>query len=767
MKSGAFRLYCLDALCVLLFALGASYILLPLFGHSLSLGHQFLLLLGLLLFWSLLEIRLLLPFAVLAGAGLLLALIFWWQDESLAAFLQGFFSWCFSGMPEDPLYSHEWGRNLAYLLLLTPVVLLFWLLVRKLFSLWILCLLALGLLLFQGFRNEQDLWAPFFLLCAALILCLPRGQLRTNDRIRAQALALLFLPVILAGSFWLAPSEDEQWTSRGFQNLVHDIEDFFEYHWGDLPDWPITSMRSMGWMPQGDTLGGDVELDDQVVFSIDTNSPFLLRGETLDYYTGSSWQDTPDYSYGNFRLESLFWQGQRADAYGYDLPQDTSAIRSLLNSMTVTVDARIRCSAAYRSLFLPYRTRDIHVNTQQQDLYFNTQGETYLSFHPSYSYSYQAGAEIWDHTDSRFDEHMLLLEEMVSDETDAAYEEVASLCLQIPSTLPSWVQTLCDEIAAEQGSPYAKAMALRDYLSEQCTYTLTPGAPDPEEDFVAYFLQDLQGYCVYYASALTVMCRLEGIPARYVTGYGMIPEEDGNGYQATQATGHAWAEIYLNQIGWVPLDALSQDIFLLNMPIPQEPESSSSETSPTLTEEPEEETTSSPMAPPEEETPDSWNPAELLWGLIPLALFATFLYYGMTYFTRKYTLAYVEKHTPRPEEAAEYYYRDLLRQLALFGLQIHNEDTMLALGEQADRTLPTELGISMASISQVMNRLRFGGYVPTRTEIKQMAHSHQIIEAHLRKVLGFWGYFLRRFLPSFFFSKLRRPRRDKKSSQTH
>ncbi|MFR8089365.1 MAG: transglutaminase-like domain-containing protein [Lachnospirales bacterium] len=762
MKSGAFRLYCLDALCILLFALGASYILLPLFGHSLNLAHQFLLLLGLLLFWSLLEIRLLLPFAVLAGIGLLSALIFWWQGESLAAFLQGFFAWCFSGMPENALYSHAWGRNLAYLLLLTPVVLLFWLLVRKLFSLWILCLLSLGLLLFQGFHKEQDLWIPFFLLCAALILCLPRGLLRTNGRIRAQFLALLFLPVILIGSFWLAPSEDEQWTSRGFQNLVHDIEDFFEYHWGDLPDWPITSMRSMGWMPQGDTLGGDVELDDQVVFSIDTNSPFLLRGEALDYYTGSSWQDTPDYSYGNFRLESLFWQGQRADAYGYDLPQDASSIRFLLNSTTITVDARIRCSAAYRSLFLPYRARDIRVNTQQQDLYFNTQGETYLSFQPAYSYSYQASANIWNHTDDRFDEHMLLLEEMVSDQTDSAYEEIASLCLQIPSTLPSWVEALCNEIVSDQDSPYAKAMALRDYLSEQCTYTLTPGTPDPEEDFVAYFLQDRQGYCVYYASALTVMCRLEGIPARYVTGYGMIPEENGNGYQATQATGHAWTEIYLHQIGWVPLDALSQDIFLLNMPIPEEPESIPSKTPSPIMEESEEEAPSSPMTPPEKEAPDSWNPLGLLWVLIPLAFFTVFLYYGMTYFTRKYTLEYVTKHTPHPEDAAEYYYHDLLRQLALFGLQIHNEDTMLSLGKQADRVLPTELGLSIASISQVMNRLRFGDYTPRQAEIEQMAHSHQIIEAHLRKVLGFWGYFLRRFLPSFFFS---RPRRSKKGKE--
>ena len=46
-------------------------------------------------------------------------------------------------------------------------------------------------------------------------------------------------------------------------------------------------------------------------------------------------------------------------------------------------------------------------------------------------------------------------------------------------------------------------------------------------DFVEYFLQTKQGYCVYFASAMAVMARTQGIPARFVVGYGL--ESNGNG----------------------------------------------------------------------------------------------------------------------------------------------------------------------------------------------------------------------------------------------
>ncbi len=96
---------------------------------------------------------------------------------------------------------------------------------------------------------------------------------------------------------------------------------------------------------------------------------------------------------------------------------------------------------------------------------------------------------------------------------------------------------------------------------EGATYTRTPGFFAMNEDPVEYFLfESGQGYCQHFASAAVLMYRLYGVPARYTAGYAVSPDdfvlrEDGT-YQAmvTDASAHAWPEIYLEDFGWVPVE---------------------------------------------------------------------------------------------------------------------------------------------------------------------------------------------------------------------
>lgn len=89
------------------------------------------------------------------------------------------------------------------------------------------------------------------------------------------------------------------------------------------------------------------------------------------------------------------------------------------------------------------------------------------------------------------------------------------------------------------------------------TYTLTPGDPPEEEDFVAFFLEDGRGYCVYFASAMTVLARCAGLPARYVTGFALHQQANrlsDQAYVATRLSAHAWTEIYIHGLGWLTFD---------------------------------------------------------------------------------------------------------------------------------------------------------------------------------------------------------------------
>jgi hypothetical protein len=63
-----------------------------------------------------------------------------------------------------------------------------------------------------------------------------------------------------------------------------------------------------------------------------------------------------------------------------------------------------------------------------------------------------------------------------------------------------------------------------------------------------------QGYCDYYASAMVVLARSVGLPARMVIGYRAQPPAE-NGVQTIyHINAHSWAEIYLGEYGWVAFE---------------------------------------------------------------------------------------------------------------------------------------------------------------------------------------------------------------------
>jgi hypothetical protein len=73
---------------------------------------------------------------------------------------------------------------------------------------------------------------------------------------------------------------------------------------------------------------------------------------------------------------------------------------------------------------------------------------------------------------------------------------------------------------------------------------------------VDFFLFDLQnGYCDYYASAMVVLSRAAGVPARLVTGYASGEYNIKSGrFLVTEADAHSWVEVYFPNVGWVPFE---------------------------------------------------------------------------------------------------------------------------------------------------------------------------------------------------------------------
>ncbi|MCL2741540.1 MAG: DUF3488 and transglutaminase-like domain-containing protein [Oscillospiraceae bacterium] len=139
-----------------------------------------------------------------------------------------------------------------------------------------------------------------------------------------------------------------------------------------------------------------------------------------------------------------------------------------------------------------------------------------------------------------------------------ASEGIRDSFLQLPDSLPEMVVTIA-QIQSGYGTgitEYDMALSIERYLKrDMFTYSLKPGAVPQGADFVDYFLfQSREGYCSYFASAMVVMLRASGIPARYVEGYYTSGEPEDGVYEVTNRTAHAWVEAYIEGMGWTVFD---------------------------------------------------------------------------------------------------------------------------------------------------------------------------------------------------------------------
>jgi len=128
--------------------------------------------------------------------------------------------------------------------------------------------------------------------------------------------------------------------------------------------------------------------------------------------------------------------------------------------------------------------------------------------------------------------------------------------LQLPGILPPRIHLLARDLTAAQPTPYDQALAIQNYLRNEMTYSLEIGAPPYRTDVVEYFLFDSKtGFCDYFASAMVVLARAAGIPARLAMGFatGTFDQTQGM-YTVVQSDSHAWPELYFPGIGWVEFE---------------------------------------------------------------------------------------------------------------------------------------------------------------------------------------------------------------------
>ena len=117
------------------------------------------------------------------------------------------------------------------------------------------------------------------------------------------------------------------------------------------------------------------------------------------------------------------------------------------------------------------------------------------------------------------------------------------------------ISALAHEIVATKHSPYEKALAIQEYLSHNYRYSLDAPLAQQIHPLEEFLFSRKTGYCEHYATAMVMLLRTIGIPARLVTGFLATEWNDyGSYYVVRQQDAHAWVEVYLQRSGWVLMD---------------------------------------------------------------------------------------------------------------------------------------------------------------------------------------------------------------------
>ena len=137
--------------------------------------------------------------------------------------------------------------------------------------------------------------------------------------------------------------------------------------------------------------------------------------------------------------------------------------------------------------------------------------------------------------------------------------------LRLDGPSAGFVTALSERVTTGKTSEYDKAMAIQQYLREEGGFTyslkLAPPAKNPSGqdaglDPLTNFLVTKRGYCVQFATAMVMMSRAAGIPARMDIGF--LPGTRSKGvWTVTASDAHAWPELYLDGLGWTRFEPTS------------------------------------------------------------------------------------------------------------------------------------------------------------------------------------------------------------------
>jgi transglutaminase-like putative cysteine protease len=282
------------------------------------------------------------------------------------------------------------------------------------------------------------------------------------------------------------------------------------------------------------SLGGARNVGDSLVFSVSAIRGRYWRAVVYDTYTGRQWLSTNE-------EEANFDESQVIPAANWELRQPLTQTITLmapsggmLFAAPDIISVNLPIAAGLRPL--PVTGPD------GAPIYEVTSARSRRGLEANDSYVVVSS--------------QTMITELALQQASTEYpESITQTYLQLPEDFSERVAAEAESVTADQPTVFAKVRTLETHL-RSIPYNDDIEAPPPDRDPVEYFLYDIrQGYCDYYATAMVVMLRSLGIPARAVSGYaeGRYDEES-RLYYITERDAHTWVEVYFSGYGWIEFE---------------------------------------------------------------------------------------------------------------------------------------------------------------------------------------------------------------------
>lgn len=306
-------------------------------------------------------------------------------------------------------------------------------------------------------------------------------------------------------------------------------------------------------MPEGKLSDlGKAAFSDAPALEISLSAPQknYFRGFIGETYTGTGW--TPLSTPETAEARDLFYWLHSDGFYANGVLAAASDALGEAAEETLRISLRGACA---RYAYLPYaavpdRTDGVgFVGDVKQSA---PAKESVYAYYPgSYPEWYALRTELADGPDTERKRVYLADEKAYRDYAAAEY-------LDLPAQTEETLSLVFTE--KTPGSLAEIKEAILDAVDAYLFYDENAVVLNGENDFVSFVLQQhTGGYSVHYTTAAALMFRYFGVPARYVEGYFISAEtagelQAGEAFTLTERDAHAWAEYYLDGVGWLPFE---------------------------------------------------------------------------------------------------------------------------------------------------------------------------------------------------------------------